>query len=56
VLAPTTASVAVTLLLSGQHVVLIVIAAAAAYLMTSMAIGPVNWSTVVSLRRRQVIA
>jgi O-antigen/teichoic acid export membrane protein len=53
--APTAAGVAVALLLSGQHVLLTVTAAAIAYLATSMTIGPVNWSTVASIRRKQVL-
>jgi O-antigen/teichoic acid export membrane protein len=55
VLAPTVVSVVVALLLSGQHVVLIVSAAAAAYLAISLTIGPVTWSTVTSMRQKQVI-
>jgi hypothetical protein len=42
--------------LAAEHAVLIVIAAAGTHLMTSMAIGPVNWSTVASPRRKQMIA
>jgi hypothetical protein len=55
VLVPTATSVAVVLLLTGHHVVLIVATAAAAYLVTIMAIGPVDWSTVASMRRMQVM-
>ncbi|OMC15757.1 oligosaccharide flippase family protein [Mycobacterium sp. SP-6446] len=59
-LIPTGASVAVTLLLSGQHVVLILAAAAAAYLATSAAVGPLSWSDLSSLRassqRDQLVA
>lgn len=51
---PTAASVAVTLVLSGHHVVFTLAAAAAAYLATSAAVGPVRWSTVASLRRKQL--
>jgi len=56
VLVPTAASVAVVVLLSGQHVILAVTAAAVTYLVVSMAIGPVKWSTLVSMRRKQVMA
>ncbi|OOK78948.1 putative membrane protein [Mycobacterium kansasii] len=49
-LVPTAASVAVTLLLSGQHVALVLGAAAAAYLATSAVVGPVTWQTLASLR------
>lgn len=55
VLAPTVVSAATALLLSGHHVVFIVCAAAAAYLATSLMIGPVTWSTVTSMRQKQVI-
>ena len=55
-LVPTAASVVVTLLLSGQHVVLILVAAAVAYLATSAVVGPVTWSTLASLRRNQLPA
>jgi hypothetical protein len=41
---------------AAEHVVLIVIAAAGAYQMTNMAIGPANSSTVALLRPKQVIA
>ncbi|OBG54563.1 MULTISPECIES: oligosaccharide flippase family protein [unclassified Mycobacterium] len=54
VLIPTAASVAVTLLLSGQHVALILLAAAAAYLATSAAVGPLKWSSLASLRSKQL--
>lgn len=54
-LAPTAASVVVVLLLSGQHVIQIVVAGAVAYLGTSMAIGPVKWSTLAALRRKRVM-
>jgi hypothetical protein len=54
VLVPTAASVAVVLL-TGHQVVLVVATAAAAYLVTIMAIGPVDWSTVASMRRKQVM-
>ncbi len=50
VLVPTGASVAVTLLLRGQHVVVILATAAAAYLATSATVGPFTWSTLTSLR------
>lgn len=52
-LIPTGASVAVTLLLSGHNVVFILVAAAAAYLATSAAVGPLSWSTLVALRHPQ---
>ena len=51
-----TATVAKTLLLSGEHLVLIGGAIVGAYLMASMAIGSVNWSTAASLRQKQMIA
>ena len=53
---PTLASVGVVLLLSGHHVVVILAAAAAAYLATSAAVGPLHWSTLTSLRQKQVMA
>ncbi|KAA8966020.1 oligosaccharide flippase family protein [Mycobacterium sp.] len=56
VLVPTAASVAVTLLLSGQQVLLVLAAAAAAYLATSATIGPLTWSALVSLRRAGIAA
>jgi O-antigen/teichoic acid export membrane protein len=56
VLMPTAASVAVALAFSGQHVVLILGAAAVAYLGTSMAVGPIKWSTVVSILEKKVVA
>lgn len=49
-LVPTGVSVVVTLLLSGHHVVFILATAAAAYLATSAAAGPLSWSTLASLR------
>jgi exopolysaccharide biosynthesis WecB/TagA/CpsF family protein len=55
VLAPTGASIAVVLLLSGHHVVLTLVAAAVAYLSVSLAIGPVKWSTLTSLYRKEVV-
>jgi O-antigen/teichoic acid export membrane protein len=55
-LVPTASCVAVAVLLSGQHVVLIVIAAAATYLATSAVIGPFTWSTLAALRQRPVIS
>lgn len=54
VLIPTGASVVVTLLLSGQHVVLILLCAAVVYLATSAAVGPLTWSSLASLRRKQL--
>jgi O-antigen/teichoic acid export membrane protein len=56
VLVPTAASVVVVLLLSGVHVLLVVTVAAAAYLATSLGIGPVKWSTVAAMRAKKVIA
>jgi O-antigen/teichoic acid export membrane protein len=55
VLVPTAVSVATVLLLSGEHVVFVVIAAAAAYLVVSLAVGPIKWSTVVSILERKVM-
>jgi hypothetical protein len=55
-LAPATATLAKTLLLSGEHLVLVGGAVVGAYLMASMAIGSVNWSTAASLRQKQMIA
>ncbi|OBI43836.1 teichoic acid transporter [Mycobacterium kyorinense] len=52
VLVPTAASVVAVLLLTGQHVVLVITAAAATYLAVSMTAGPVDWSTVSSMRGR----
>lgn len=49
-LVPTGASVLVTLLLSGFNVVLVLAAAAAAYLATSAAAGPLRWSALDSVR------
>lgn len=51
---PTAASVTVVLLLSGQHVALILAAAGAAYLAVSMTVGPVKWSMLTALFRKQV--
>ena len=56
VLIPTAPSVAVAVLLSGQHVVLAVTAAAVTYLVVSIAIGPVKWSTLASMLGKQVMA
>lgn len=55
-LIPTAAGVAVTLLLSGHHVVLTLTVAAGAYLATSAAVGPLRWSNLTSLRRNQLAA
>ena len=49
-LVPTGASVVVALLLSGHNVVLILAIAAAAYLATSAAVGPLRWTALTSLR------
>jgi O-antigen/teichoic acid export membrane protein len=54
VLVPTGASVVVTLLLSGHHVVLILLAAVAVYLATSATVGPLTWSSLASLRGKQL--
>jgi O-antigen/teichoic acid export membrane protein len=56
VLVPTAPSVVVAVLLSGQHVILAVTAAAVTYLVASMAIGPIKWSTLASMRGKQVMA
>jgi hypothetical protein len=40
----------------GEHLVLVGSAVVGAYLMASMAIGSVNWSTAASLRQKQMIA
>lgn len=55
-LIPTGVSVLATLLLSGHNVVFILVAAAVVYLATSLMSGPVSWSTLVSLRQKQVPA
>jgi hypothetical protein len=46
----------VAVLLSGQHVILAVTAAAVTYLVASMVIGPIKWSTLASMRGKQVMA
>lgn len=56
VLVPTAPSVAVAVLLSGQHVILAVTAAAVTYLVASMAVGPIKWSTLASMLGKQVMA
>lgn len=56
VLIPTAASVAVTLLFWGHHVVLILAVAAVAYLATSAAAGPLRRSDLAALRRNQLAA
>jgi O-antigen/teichoic acid export membrane protein len=56
VLVPTAPSAAVAVLLSGQHVILAVTAAAVTYLVASMVIGPIKWSTLASMRGKQVMA
>jgi hypothetical protein len=43
-----------TLLLSGEHLVLVVVAVVGAHLMATMPIGPVNWSTAASLHQQQM--
>ncbi|WIM85736.1 flippase [Candidatus Mycobacterium wuenschmannii] len=53
---PVAASAVVVLTLSGYHVLLILAAAAIVYLAVNMAIGPVDWSSLTSLRRKQVFA
>lgn len=55
-LVPTGASVAVTLLLFGHHVVLVLAAAAGIYLATSAAVGPIRWSDLAALRRNRLMA
>lgn len=55
-LIPTSASALVALLLSGQHVVITLGAAAATYLAVNIVAGPVNWSTLTSLFRTKVTA
>ncbi|WP_297776786.1 oligosaccharide flippase family protein [Mycobacterium sp.] len=55
-LIPTGVSVTVTLLLSDHNVVFILVAAAAAYLATSAAVGPLSWSSLVALRQKQASA
>jgi O-antigen/teichoic acid export membrane protein len=55
-LVPTAVSVVVTLLLSGFQVTLILTAAAIAYLVVNLAIGPVNWASLNSLRGKRVNA
>jgi O-antigen/teichoic acid export membrane protein len=55
-LIPTGVSVVVTLMLSGHHVILILTAAAIAYLAVNLTIGPVNWASLNSLRGKQVVA
>ncbi|EUA85994.1 putative membrane protein [Mycobacterium ulcerans str. Harvey] len=47
---PTAASVAVVLPLAGHHVIVVLAAAAVAYLAINAAIGPLTWSTMASLR------
>ncbi|MCV7411504.1 teichoic acid transporter [Mycobacterium florentinum] len=53
---PTGASVLVTLLLSGHQVVLVLLAAATAYLATSAVFGPITFSALASLRGKQSAA
>lgn len=55
-LMPLAAGVAVALLLADHHVVLRCAAAFAAYLATSMAVGPIKWSTLAAVRRQGVMA
>jgi O-antigen/teichoic acid export membrane protein len=55
-LLPLAVSVVVARVLSGHHVVLILTAAAITYLAVNLAIGPVDWSSLTSLRRKQVVA
>lgn len=50
VLVPTSVSAVVTLLLSGQHVVLTLVVAAVVYLLTSAVVGPLRWSDLGALR------
>jgi O-antigen/teichoic acid export membrane protein len=55
-LTPLAASVGVALLLADHHVVLRLTAACVAYLATSMAVGPIKWSTLAAVRRQGVMA
>ncbi|MBS9533497.1 oligosaccharide flippase family protein [Mycobacterium sp. M1] len=55
-LVPTAFAVAITLLLSGQHVVLTLIAAGVGYAAVSLAMGPVSWATVKSMFGRKAVA
>lgn len=55
-LLPTSVSVAVVPLLSGQHVIVTIAAAATVYLATSMAFGPVRWSTVAAMRGKAEVS
>ena len=51
VLVPTAVSAAVVVLLSGVHVLLVVLAAVVAYLVANLVLGPVGWSTLAAMRR-----
>lgn len=55
-LIPVAISVVVALALSGQHVIFVLGAAAIVYLAVNLAIGPVDWSSLATLRRKKVIA
>jgi O-antigen/teichoic acid export membrane protein len=50
VLIPTAASVAVVLVMSGWHVLIVGAAAAAAYVLTNLVIGPLTWSVLSTMR------
>lgn len=54
-LVPTAAACVVAVLLAGLHVIAVLSAAAAAYLAVSLVAGPVKWSTLDALRRKQVV-
>ena len=51
-LIPTAASAAAAVLLSGEHVLFILAAAAGVYLLVNLAIGPVNWSALTALKKQ----
>jgi len=55
-LTPLAAGVTVALLLADDHVVLRCTAAFAAYLATSLAIGPIKWSSLAALRGQRAMA
>ena len=56
VLAPTAVSAAVVVLLSGVHVLLVILAAFVAYLVANLVLGPVGWSTLSAMRRQRLMA
>ncbi|GAB1812022.1 oligosaccharide flippase family protein [Mycobacterium sp. MUNTM1] len=55
-LVPTGASVVVTLLLSGHHVILVLAVAVVAYLATTAVFGPITRSSLAALREKQLNA